>query len=167
MAYNADTAQTPNTFLRTIKIIHLALVAGQVLFALTVIVVSKRIVINVRDTQDPLVYAVPAFAVICFILSNLLFKKMLVGINNPDSSLKKKMAMYQTALMIRLALLEAPSLFGTVAFFLTGLLMFLVISALMVAYFIYIRPTDDNVKEALALTYSEKEIFNRRNNFLQ
>ncbi|RWY57116.1 hypothetical protein [Mucilaginibacter gilvus] len=167
MSSNYNLPQTPTTFLRTITIIHLALAAGQVLFGIVVLSLNKRIIINVRDTRDPLVYAVPALAIICFVLSGFLYKKVLSGGIRPDSTLKGKLMMYQTALIIRLALLEGPSLFGIVAFFLTGSLFFLLISLVLIGYFIYIRPTKDNIEETLELTYAEKETFNRRDEYLQ
>jgi hypothetical protein len=167
MPSNVNLPQTPATFLRNITIIHLALAAGQVLFGAVVLSISKRIIINVRDTHDPMVYLVPLLAITCFILSNFLFKKVLSTAIKPDSTLRQKLLYYQTALIIRLALLEGPSLFGIVAFFLTGSLFFLLISAFLVGYFIYIRPTKGNIEEVLELNYEEKEVFSRREEYLQ
>lgn len=147
--------------MRVFIIIHLALAAGQILFAVVVTLLSKRIIINVRDTHDPLLYAVPALAITCFILSNFIFKKILSSAVKPDNTLKQKLTIYQTALIVRLALLEGPSLFGIVAFFITGSLFFIVISLLLVGYFIYIRPTKDNIEEALELSYAEKQTFSQ------
>nr|WP_294942857.1 hypothetical protein [uncultured Mucilaginibacter sp.] len=167
MHSNVNLPQTPATFLRTITIIHLALGAGQVLFGVVVLSLSNRIIINVRDTHDPMVYLVPLLAVTCFFLSNFMFKKVLSSAIKPESTLRQKLMYYQTALIIRLALLEGPSLFGIVAFFLTGSLFFLLISGFLVCYFIYIRPTKDNIEETLELSYEEKEVFNRRDEYLQ
>lgn len=165
MAYNPNTPQTPAAALRTIKIIHLALAAGQILFAVTVILINKRININLRDPHDPLVYAVPALAVVCFFLSNFLFKNILGSTLKPESGLMQKLGAYQTASIVRLALLEGPSLFGIVAFFFTGAIYFLLISGLLVAWFIYLRPTTDSIGEALELDYKEKELLSGSGGF--
>jgi glucan phosphoethanolaminetransferase (alkaline phosphatase superfamily) len=167
MPSNSNLPQTPATFFRTITLIHLALAIGQVLFGIVVLSLNKRIIINIRDTHDPMVYLVPLMAITCFILSGFLFKKVLSSGIKPGSTLKQKLVIYQTALIIRLALLEGPSLFGIVAFFLTGSLFFLIISATLVAYFIYIRPTRNTIEEILELSYAEKEILNRRDEYLQ
>jgi hypothetical protein len=167
MPSNVNLPQTPAIFLRTITLIHLALAAGQVLFGVVVLSINDRIIINVRDMHDPMVYLVPLLAVTCFFLSNFLFKKALSSAIKPESTLRQKLMYYQTALIIRLALLEGPSLFGIVAFFLTGSLFFLLISAFLVCYFSYIRPTKDNIEEVLELSYEEKELFSRRDEYLQ
>ncbi|TFF30449.1 hypothetical protein [Mucilaginibacter psychrotolerans] len=159
MAAKSNLQQTPAEFLRTITIIHLALAVGQILFGLVVLLLNKRIIINVRYTNDPLVFAVPLLAVISFFLSNFLFNKLLSSGIKDDSTLKQKLLCYQTSLIVRLALLEGPSLFGIVAFFISGQLFFLLISAALVVYFIYIRPTKANIEEVLNLNYEEKAAF--------
>lgn len=63
---------------------------------------------------------------------------------------------YQSATIVRLALLEGPSLFGIVGFLLTGNLIFLGISGALIACFIYQRPTRQKIEDDLNLSYEEK-----------
>jgi len=88
-------------------------------------------------------------------MSNFMFKKQL-DLAVAKSSLNEKLGGYQTALIIRFALLEGPSLFGIVSYLLSGNLLFLAISGLIILYFITIRPTRDKVETDLNLDYQEK-----------
>lgn len=166
MSYNTNTPQTPAAYLRIITMIHLALTVGQVMFVVIVLLLNKRLVINVRDTHDPFLYVVPAMAIACFFLSKFIFSKLLANAVKADT-LKQKLVLYQAALIARLALLEGSSLFAIVVFFLTGQLFFLVIAVMLIAYFIFIRPTKANIEEALELSYLDKQTFSQGNEYLQ
>jgi hypothetical protein len=50
---NPNFEQTPAKYLKTLSIIHFALVAGQMLFAIVALVQSKKIMINVREPPRP------------------------------------------------------------------------------------------------------------------
>lgn len=160
MAGNPNIQQTPATYLRTCAIIHLALTIGQVLFAIVAIFQSKKIMINVRNIHDPLLYLVPLFAVSGSVLGNVLYKSKVNSIPKTDS-LKGKLTAYQSAMIIRFALLEGPSLFGIVAFMLTGELFFLIVSAMLIIYFIYLKPTKSSIQDALDFSYQEQDAFNQ------
>jgi hypothetical protein len=45
------------------------------LFAIVALVQSKKIMINVRNPRDPLIFIVPLIAAGGFVASNVLFKK--------------------------------------------------------------------------------------------
>jgi hypothetical protein len=160
MAANPTFEQTPAKYLKTLSIIHFALVAGQMLFAIVALVQSKKIMINVRNPRDPLIFIVPLIAAGGFVASNVLFKKKVNEIGK-TASLKIKLIDYQTALIIRFAALEGPSLLGIVAFLITGQLFFLVISGAIILYFIHIRPTKQSIEETLELNYQELGTFSQ------
>ncbi|MEO3404648.1 hypothetical protein AAFN85_12150 [Mucilaginibacter sp. CAU 1740] len=147
----------PATFVKTTTIIHLALVMGQVLFAATTLLNSKN---RVQPQSDDLFkYMAPALALSGFVIGHFLFLKFLGNIKR-DSPLKTKLAAYQSATIVRLALLEGPSLFAIVCFMLTRNMMFIGISGAIILYFIYLRPTRQKVEDDLALDYNEKAELN-------
>ncbi|MBK0380809.1 hypothetical protein [Mucilaginibacter segetis] len=149
--------------LKTITIIHIALTVGQVLFALISIFTTEKIYINVTDTHDPFIYIVPVFAVGSIIVSNILYHKKISNVVQV-STLSDKLAAYQTALIVRYAPLEAASLFSIVSFMLTGILFLLVVTSLMIVYFIYLKPSAENIKAALHPDYTQQDLFKNSDN---
>jgi hypothetical protein len=160
MPANTNFSNSPGASFKLIVIIHLALLAGQVLFAAVCILITPKIIINVRDTQSPFVYLAPTLAVIGVLMGNFLYTSMLKNISD-KKGLAPKLTIYQSAHIVRCALLEGPSLFAIVVFFLTGELYYLIISVFIMGYFIYLRPTKEKVAEAACLTYEEKAEFNQ------
>lgn len=156
--YSRIPNQTPQSYLKVIYIIHLALLAGQVMFAIVAFIQVGKTQIDIKNSNDPFLFVVPILAIGGFIVSNLMFRQQLNSSINKDS-LKDKLMGYQTALIIRFALLEGPSLFGIVTYLITGNFLFLIISGLLVLYFISIRPTRVKIENDLNLTYEEKAEF--------
>ncbi|WP_121811596.1 hypothetical protein [Mucilaginibacter kameinonensis] len=145
--------QSPAAIVKTLPIIHLALVAGQTLFVAVTFIIPKNPVKSAGN--DMLIYIAPILAVTCFIAGHFLFLKLLGNIKS-DSTLKDKLMAYQSATIVRLALLEGPSLFSIVGFLLTGNMIFLGITGAIIAYFIYLRPTRQKIEDDLSLSYEEK-----------
>lgn len=145
--------QTPSLILKQITIIHLALIAGQVLFGIVVFAIAKQQPHSPKN--DALIYVMPAMAVGCFLASMLLPKNMISTIKS-DQPLLAKLKLYQAAFIIRMALLEGPSLFGIVCFLLTNNIVFISISAALVLYAMYQRPTRQKIEDDLNLGYEEK-----------
>jgi hypothetical protein len=146
--------QTPKSALKTITIIHLALLAGQVLFGIVVFAIRPSHT-EQQPSDNVFKYLVPAMAVVMVGISQFMFPK-LVAKAIPLPSLSAKMAAYQSALIVCYALLEAPSLFAITAYFLTGNVLYLLVAALLIARFITIRPTVSKTEEDLKLNYEEK-----------
>ncbi|MDB5158274.1 MAG: hypothetical protein JWR50_2981 [Mucilaginibacter sp.] len=150
---NTDAQKTTQPFIKTISIIHLALIIGQVLFA--VVAFAKMDSTNINfDKNDVFLFVAPIMAIGGFIASNIVFKQQLVRAKD-KMVLKDKLVAYQSALITRFALLEGASLFNIVVFLKTGNLLYLIISGLIIFYFIIIRPTKDKVVEDLELSYQE------------
>jgi hypothetical protein len=155
MTTNRSTIPNTQTFYKTISIIHLALIAGQILFGITAffIVNSTNIVMNPPD--DIFFYLVPLLAFTGIIAGSYLFKQKLNGLANVIT-LKEKLAIWQTAVIIRFAMAEGPSLLGIAAYLNTGNLFYLFISGLIILYFIWIAPKKQNITDELDLSYEEK-----------
>ncbi|OOQ61021.1 hypothetical protein [Mucilaginibacter pedocola] len=158
MQPNPALELTPAKFLQRITIIHLALVAGQILVAIVALVQTDKLVINVRYMNDPLLFVVPIAAMGGFIGSNVLYKKKISEINR-NTALKSKLTAYITVFIIRMAVLEGASLLGIVAFLVTGQLLFLLISAAIIIYSVALRPTKQKVEDVLEMDFKEKMAF--------
>ena len=69
---------------------------------------------------------------------------------------KEKFALYRTACLIQWALLEGPSIFCTICFFLTGNYAFL--GLVLVILFVFVMTTPSKLKMQQQLQISEAEL---------
>ena len=150
--YQQRTPLTPDAFIKMFQTIHLGLLGGQALFAIVTYTQFGPSKFDIKNTADPLLYVVPLFAIASFIASVILFK-LLVSKAAGKETLTEKVMAYQTALLVRFALLEGASLFGLVVFFSTHNLLFLFVSVILMVYFLTLRPTKDKMDYDLNLTY--------------
>jgi membrane protein insertase Oxa1/YidC/SpoIIIJ len=151
-----DNIQRPNSYLKTISIIHIALLIGQTIFAIVAFFINRSTTIELNNAADPFFVVMIALAIGSFIASTILFKKNLEKAKEQEDA-KSKLAQYQSALIIRYALLEGPSLFGIVVYLLTGNLFYLMVSVIIILYFLSLRLTKDGIKDDLQLSYDEEE----------
>lgn len=104
-------------------------------------------------------YFVPSVSAICFGLSFVLPAK-LVSAAADKATLSAKLRGFQTALIIRMALLEMPSLLGCVAFLLTGEYYWFAANLVSMLLFAMLFPTRDKVIDGLRLSGAEVEVLN-------
>ncbi|MHB8208697.1 hypothetical protein [Mucilaginibacter sp.] len=155
---NQNLQVTPKTFLRTISIIHVALILGIVMFcAVTYSINSSRNTFS-YNINDPFTYVSLILAIGGFTAGFFLFKNQLVKVQN-QATLKGKLSVYQSALIQRFALLEGPAMFAVVAYELSANLYFLIIAGLIILYFVTLRPTKDKIETGLNLSYDDKITF--------
>jgi len=155
---NQNLPKTPKTFLRTISIIHIALILGLILFgAVSISINSNRNTLS-YNANDPFSFIAPLLAGGGFAAGIFLFKKQLINAQN-QVTLKEKLALYQAALIQKFALVEGPAMLAIVLYNLSGNLYFLIIAGLLISYFISIRPTKDKIETDLNLGYEDKITF--------
>jgi len=153
--YNQNQAVKPQSFVKTIIIIHLALFMGQVVFAAVVLFIAKQPVVNFKPGADPLFYMAPVLVLFGMAAGSFLFKQLRSKAAERES-LTAKLSAYQAALIIRYALSEGPSLFCIVCMMITNNGYYLVIAGINILYFIMIRPSRTKIQDDLNLTYQEK-----------
>jgi hypothetical protein len=146
---------TPEGFIKSISVIHLALLAGQVVFGIVAFGQSGKAYFGIRNTGDVLIFIVPVVAIAGFLAAYVLFQQQLIALRS-KASLGEKIIGYQTALIVRFALLEGPSLLAIVAYLANGNLFYLAIAGLLVFYFISLRPTLEKVENDLELNFTER-----------
>ena len=125
--------------LKTIKIIHLAICAGIIIAYLIIGDLSTLENLNIPMDSSSIIYLL--IPISAFILSNFLYKSQ---IKNIDSKMKleEKIPTYQTASIIRLAVLEGA------AFLILFLIPdFLIFGILIILYIIFLRPTETQFRK--------------------
>jgi len=127
-----------NEKIKTLQIIHFALCAGLIVayFVIGEISVEKLKKIPTIDSSSIVFAIIPLLA---FILSSFLFKSQLKQVD-PKLKLEDKLPVYQTASIIRWAILE-------VAAFILLILKpdFLIFGILIIIYLIFLRPTEEKI----------------------
>lgn len=148
--------QSPAAVVKTTKIIHGALLAGQVLFAGVVVATGTRaLYFNARDTKDVFFFVVPALAFGCIVAGFFLFKKQIERLSQ-KTDLQSKVTGYQTAFITKAALLNGSSLFSIVVFMLSANLFYLFISVVLMLILLRSRPTANRIADDLELGYDDK-----------
>jgi len=155
MNRNLNNNLTPQTAVKTTAIIHLGLTAGQILFAIVAYTTTPQKGFAFDGVKDPFIYVAIILALNGFIVGNLMFKKQ-VGKVVPEDTLSKKISVYQTAFIIRAALLEGASLFSIAVYLIGWNLFFLALSGLIILYFLTLRPTKEKIANDMNLDYNEK-----------
>jgi hypothetical protein len=163
MNNNQSAAGTPKNALKTTSIIHLALLAGQVLFMIVAYITNKNIkYFDYKDSRnDVFFYIAPLMAITCTVVGGFLFNQQLGKFHQQAAgsgkTLSEKLQAYQSALIVRYALLEGPSLFGIVCFLITGNLFYLLISTCLIITMISLRPSVNAAEAYLQLSYDETQ----------
>ena len=152
---------TSAAYFRNLSILHFAMMASQILFAATVIGVAM-----VGELPPPnaelgqvFVYVLIAVASSGLGLSFVLFNRW-VAAAAEKATLSEKLRAYQTAAILRLAMMEAPSLLAIVGFYLTGIYWFFIVTALVLVVFGATVPAKARVQEGLRLGHEEVNLLN-------
>ena len=140
---------------KTLKIIYGALIIGVVAFLAIVLFLKKDNLHFAVDMDDIFTMVVPLMALSGIAVSVILnngFQKMI----QPEDTLQAKLSKYQTASIIRGALLEGPALIGVVATFISGNYFFLLFSVVLLIAMYLFFPNKERFAQAAQLSFEEK-----------
>ncbi|KAF2082992.1 MFS transporter [Flavobacterium sharifuzzamanii] len=128
--------------IRTLQIIHFGICAGTIIVYFIVGDISlETLNIPAIDSNSILYLLIPILA---FVSSSILFKAQLKQID-PKLKLEDKLPVYQTASIMRWAVLEGAAfliLFIKPEFILFGIL--------LIVYLLYLRPTEERITNDLS-----------------
>lgn len=134
--------------LRTLSVIHLALIAGQIMFAAVSIAIKGKTEIILQANDDIFFFIIPGIALSGILVSSMIFKKLVEQAKTKQAP-AEKLKQYLSASIIRWALIEGPSLFAITVYFLKGNLFYILISALLILFMFTLRPTREKVATEL------------------
>lgn len=128
--------------IKSLQIIHLAISLGVI--AAYIFLLDKNVITNFKiptiDSNSIIYVLIPVIAIA---LSNFMFKNTL-GKMNSNLTIENKLGIYQTASVIRWAILEGAALMLLILnpdFFIFGII--------IIVYLLTIRPTEDKVNNEL------------------
>ena len=144
--------------LKILNILHKALLMGQILFAAgcIYIVYTKAMLPPAKELDRILQVAALIITIAGIYAGMTIFKKKLVLIKEMQTGNKEKFSLYRSASIVQWALLEGPSIFCTISFFLTGNYAFLALVAGIIFLFVLMAPS--KVKIITQLQISESEL---------
>jgi len=142
--------------LNIIRVLHFALMAGPSLFSIIVafVVLTKE---TTNGGIEVLNYLSPAYFFIMLAIYPIAFRSALKPIKDETVSLDKKLVTFQSAHIIRLALLEGAALFAAVSALINAELYHLISVALVLAIMFTKIPTPHLLENELQLTPEERD----------
>ena len=153
MQSNAQSSDIKG-IIKTMTTLHYSYSIAVLVFGIIAFFITEDASMNLNNTEDIFIYLVPIFAIGGAIASHFIFNSQLKKVHE-KKTLKEKLTAYQTARIIRLALIEGPALLAIVIFFKTNNLYYLIIGAVMFAYMILLRPTPQVIRQELNLTIDQ------------
>ena len=147
----------PKTVLKTVQLVHLAMVLGLVVFGLFGYFQSEGFVYSTDGDIDVFLYLVPIVVLVGYFGSQIVFNKMLSKIRSNDP-MATKLAKYQMATLMKFVCIEVPTLLALLAFYLTSNALYLVIAICMTAYLFVQRPNLSRLLVDVQLNAEEKKI---------
>jgi hypothetical protein len=150
-----------NPSLKVLSIIHLALCSGVFIFSFIMFSKTNSTEIILDNSNDIFKYIIPSAAIIAIFLSNFLFKNQLNSISE-NADIKEKLIKYQSASIIKYAVLEGTALLSVVIYSSTTNFLYLLIALGMLFYMILQRPTASKIIADLNLKGNEKQDFEKQ-----
>lgn len=145
-------------YISSLRITHLALLAGQCLMLGIVLylVIEHKMAAAAKSVDKTLqvVAVVVAFAAVFLAITTV--NKKLRQINSTDTSLAEKASQYRMISIIQWALLEGASLFSIICFLLTGNYAFAALAVTLIVFFVLLGPS--RVKIMLQLQLNDQEV---------
>ena len=145
-------------FIQTLKLIHIALVVGLTIFSVLAYAQNNSFNADI-NTNSTLLYIVPIVALLGYFGSQMFFKKMLLQVHTSDS-LQTKLNKYQTAAIVKYALIEGPAFIALFVYYTTGNALPLVIAICLLAYLFVQRPAKEKIIKSLNLNSDERRALN-------
>ncbi len=147
--------------LKVLAVLHKALLLGQILFAAIAFYLTYSggfsSQLSHLDKELQLVAVAISFAGV-FIGASL-FKKKANQLRDSRADVKTKTEAYRSVSIIQWALIEAPSLFNTICFMLTGNYAFLALAGTLILWFALTAPSKMKIMLLLRLKEEEMEEF--------
>lgn len=162
-----QTQLTTGEYLKALKVIHIGLIAGVAIFLIIAVVLLLTGFEPELKELEMILLGVTAVAAISGIFAgNLIFRKrleQLIELKNLD----EKLTGYQSALIVKLALIEGPAFFTVVAYLLTANMLFPAIAVLLVFVMVLSAPRKNKLISDLNLSLTETNVLNKPDALIQ
>lgn len=142
---------------KSVQIIFFALLIGQILFLfISVFLVQSG---NVKPNYDLflILFIVDLMIITPAIVTGPMIYRSFIEHTNSKKLLEEKFILYRQVVIIKLALVEAPTIFSIVSYLLTGSVIFLILAVGVLISFFFHKPTLEKFSEDFNIPLSELE----------
>ncbi|MBL7746152.1 MAG: hypothetical protein JNM19_01885 [Chitinophagaceae bacterium] len=162
MTATGTPAGRPKSEIKAMRILCSALIAGVVMFALVSVGVLQVIegpILPENELPDKniFLYVAAGFGALGLLLAVTRFNKRLTVIRQVENTVTGKLSQYRSALIIYMALCEAPALFSVIVLFLTRQYAVLGITAVMLVAMISMMPQKKKLIDTLQLDWQDQQ----------
>jgi len=151
-----STSLTPKEYFKAIRVVHTALLLGQIIFALICLTLNRNGELGHNEMINKILIIASPALVIMGIVSGIFIAKAKLNTIKLKSNLAEKLAGYRGVLIIRWALMEMPALFAVICYMLTANLIYLGLAGVIVILFAINRPSNDKLYTELELDQNEQ-----------
>ena len=153
--------QTSKEYFNSISLLYYAMIASQVLFILFSIYFRLNVMLTdeLNEFKNIFIFIVPLLAIGGVIGSNYMYKTKLTEAKS-KTDLLEIMGTFRAALILRFAILEGSSFFAIAIYFLTGNIMYLGISGLIIGFFFFLKPSRERAAIDLELSVNNTQYIN-------
>jgi hypothetical protein len=156
---------TSKQYLFQLQLIHGAQVMTLLVFGVVAYFISSSKEPETIQSENILTYVLAATVIVSLSAAHFIFN-LFIRKMDKNTGLKSKLQKYQTAVLIRSAVLEFPGLFAGVVCILSGSLLPLMGLAVVLAVFVLLRPSVTAIIRDLALSAQEKMVLENPNSTL-
>jgi len=147
----------PKQFLISLRIIHFALIVGQLIFAgIVIYLVDNGSSPNLKEYNNVFLIIAIFFTFGAIFAGNTIYKSKLKAIL-PGEKVIEKLQIYRVTLIIKYGILEGAAMFSIVAYFLIANFLFLIFLGVIIAAFLFSTPSVDKIVLDLKLSANEKD----------
>ena len=143
--------------LQSLNIIHKALMTGQILFAAVCIyLIYSKTILPSANELDKILQVVALIVTTGGVFAGIsFFKKQLLQIREMQTGAKEKFDQYRKACIGQWALLEGPSIFCIICYFITANYAFLGLVLILLFLFAMMAPSKQKILLQLQISESE------------
>lgn len=132
--------------------------AGVLIFGIVMFSIILNQKLELDYTGDVMFFLVPIISIAGILVGNYQYANTMKVLASKHT-LREKLAGFQTASIVKYAMVEGPALLGLVAFMNDGNQYFLIISMLLAVWLLMQRPTRDKIERDLMLEGALKNDF--------
>lgn len=144
-----------NDQFKMVQIIFFALLSGQLVFLLIAVLLVQSGEISTNDNLFLILLIVDLMIVFPSLTVGPMFYRSFINKAKSGLSVEEKFNLYRQGIIIKLALVEAPTIFSIVDYLLTGSFIFLIIAVGVLVLFFFHKPTIEKFAEDFNIPLSE------------
>jgi hypothetical protein len=156
----SQNQQTSKAYFKNLNRIHLAMLGGMVLFVIVALYLElSQTGLHLDENKGAEIYfMIVAILTVSGILGSKLLYESLTKKAQKKEDIIEKMQAYQSAVIVRFAILEGATLFAIVVFLLASEMLVLAFAAVLLLFFVGAKPTKQKAITDLRLNKENQKM---------